>query len=63
MTDAEFDAELDKIAAEVKERYRRAPDDMHTLAMMLQDLNAECAKRIPDWKTFKVQLSEEQTAQ
>jgi len=58
MTEAEEDAIVDQIQAEVKERYKGATaDDLATLGMMLQDFNAEAAKRIPGWQSFGVEMT------
>ena len=60
MSEAEEDAIVDQIQAEVKERYKGATaDDLATLGMMLQDFNAEAAKRIPGWDSFKVEVANE----
>jgi hypothetical protein len=64
MTQEEEDAVVDAIHAEVRDRYKDATaDDLATLGMMLQDFNAEAAKRIPGWSNFEIKVTNEGTPQ
>lgn len=59
MTTDEEDTVMEEVRTEVQARYRNATgDDLEVIAMMLQDFDNECSKRIPGWEPLVVSMSD-----